>query len=171
MSRASVSTDYYPTPWTEIEVRVLLVSQDADVRLRAAGGLQARQDVEVVEATSAAEAHRIVTDDHAIDVIVMDGDMRPEGGYSVIYEMRAHAQLEGVTMTPVVVLIDRSQDRWLAHWAGAQHAMLKPVNPFVLAERVVSIHEETSGQVTAETPGSTVGREMEMADPPEVQDA
>lgn len=171
MPRASVSSDSDPTPWTEIEVRVLLVSQDADVRLRAAGGLQARQDVEVVEATSAAEAHRVVTDDHGVDVIVMDGDMRPEGGYSVIYEMRAHAQLEGADTTPVLVLMDRSQDEWLAHWAGAEHAMLKPVNPFVLAERVVSMYEETSGQVTAGTPGSTVGREMEMADPPEVQGA
>ncbi len=149
-------------------MRVLVVSQDANVRLRALGGLQARPDVDIVEATSAAQAHGIFAGDETIDVVIMDADMRPEGGYSVVYEMRADAQLRGVEVPPVILLMDRPPDRWLAQWAGARDAMLKPVNPFDLAERVVQVYDETAGRVRAETAGGTVGQELAMDEPPEI---
>ncbi|MGH3441653.1 MAG: response regulator [Nitriliruptorales bacterium] len=116
-------------------MRVLVVSQSGAERERAVAAMRVAEAFEVVEAASAVEAHRAMSEDH-FDVVVMDGDMRPEGGYSVLYEMRAAAEIAGTTAPPSVVLMDREQDRWLAKWAGAEVALLKPVDSFALAKRV-----------------------------------
>ena len=42
----------------------------------------------------------------------------------------------------VVVLLDRSQDQWLAKWSGADAWFVKPVDPFALADRVVDLLRE-----------------------------
>jgi DNA-binding response OmpR family regulator len=148
-------------------VRVLVVSQDIEVRRRAATALQARPDVEVIEAASGAEGHIRVAED-GLDVVVMDGDMRPEGGYSVIYEIRAAAQLREEEAPSFVVLMDREQDRWLAQWAGADAAFLKPANPFALAERVAELGGGAAGG-EPRTGGRTAGKEMAMDEPPELE--
>lgn len=149
-------------------MRVMIVSGDAGVRTRTGAALEARDDVEVITATSADDAHRTLQLED-VDVVVMDGDMRPEGGYSVAYEMRAAAEMSDEPATPVLVLMDREQDRWLARWAGADDALLKPVNPFELAERV----RELAGAADAapDDPGQTVGRGLEMDEPPELDHA
>jgi len=36
----------------------------------------------------------------------------------------------------VIILLERSQDAWLARWSGADAWFVKPVNPFELAESV-----------------------------------
>ncbi len=148
-------------------MRVLVASEDAEVRSRAVGAMGSRPDLEVIEATSASAAHqRLAGDD--VDVVVMDGDMRPEGGYSVVYEMRAAAELAGATAPPVIILMDREQDRWLADWAGTTEALLKPVNPFDLVDRVVELHRLAGGEMVAATPGETSGGPRAMDDPPEL---
>lgn len=140
-------------------MRVLVASEDAEVRARATGAMHARPDVEVIEAASASEAHRRLDEDD-IDVIVMDGDMRPEGGYSVVYELRAAAELAGEHAPPAIMLVDREQDRWLADWAGATDALLKPVNPFDLAERVGELHRLTGGATPTATAGEPGGGQV-----------
>jgi DNA-binding response OmpR family regulator len=149
-------------------MRVLVASEDAEVRVRAAGAMRSRAGIEVVEATSAADAHQRLRDDE-VDVVVMDGDMRPEGGYSVAYELRAAAELAGGYAPPVIMLMEREQDRWLADWAGAAEALLKPVGPFELADRVAELHRLTGGAVPAPTAGETAGTELAMDDPPELE--
>lgn len=116
-------------------MRVLVVSQSGDERERAVAAMRVAEAFEVVEAASAVEAHRALKDG-AFDALVIDGDMRPEGGYSVLYELRAAAETAGTTPPPAIVLMDREQDRWLAKWAGTEVALLKPVDSFALAKRV-----------------------------------
>lgn len=148
-------------------MRVMIVSADAGVRGRTGAALEARDDVDVITATSADDAHRTLRAED-VDVVVMDGDMRPEGGYSVIYEMRAAAELTGEPAPPVIVLMDREQDRWLAHWAGADEALMKPVNPFDLAEVVRRLSVRDAGGTVPDDPGETSGRGLEMDEPPEL---
>jgi DNA-binding response OmpR family regulator len=151
-------------------MRVMIVSEDAAVRSRAAAALEAREGIDVTEVVSASAAHRLLAEED-VDVIVMDGDMRPEGGYSVIYELRAAAEMREEQTRPTIVLMDRAQDRWLAHWAGADEALLKPVNPFHLADLVAGLHERSAGADPAGDPGATSGRELEMDAPSELDRA
>lgn len=120
-------------------VRVLIVSENPVERLRAATGLLSAPDVEVVEAHTARGAHERVAEG-GIDVMVVDGDLRPEGGFSLVYEIRAAGQLYDRFTPPALVMVDREQDRWLADWAGTNDVLVKPVDPFALAKRVRSLH-------------------------------
>jgi DNA-binding response OmpR family regulator len=126
-----------------VRVRVLVVSEDVKERLRASSALLLHADAEVVEATSAEEARRLLlVDGEDFDVLVVDGDLQPRGGYALLYDLRARAELAELAAKPSLVMASRPQDRWLAGWAGANEMMLKPVDPFLLAKRVDAIAEE-----------------------------
>ncbi|MBW3662097.1 MAG: response regulator [Actinobacteria bacterium] len=119
-------------------MRVLIVSEDPAVRSRAATALHLHGEADVVHASGAEEAHALVTAG-SFDVIVMDGDLSPEGGFSVLYEIRAQGELRGELTPPAVVMAGRADDRWLGDWAGANVVLVKPVDPFVLAARVAEL--------------------------------
>jgi DNA-binding response OmpR family regulator len=36
----------------------------------------------------------------------------------------------------VIVILERAQDQWLAKWSGADRWLVRPVDPFELAEAV-----------------------------------
>jgi DNA-binding response OmpR family regulator len=128
-------------------VRVLVVSEDTAERLRAISALRLHaDDAAVVEAASGDEARRLLlVDREEFDVLVVDGDLRPRGGFAVIYDLRQRAGVDDVSSPPALVMTSRDQDRWLAGWAGANEVLLKPVDPFELARHV-------EGLVGAEVP-------------------
>jgi DNA-binding response OmpR family regulator len=117
-------------------MRILVVSADPAERMRASSAFLAGTE-DVVECDGVDEARRLVLDTSApFDVLVVDGDLMPRGGYAFLYELRAHAELTGWTAPPSVVLAARPSDRWLAGWAGASELFLKPVDPFEVATTV-----------------------------------
>ncbi len=116
-------------------MRVLVVSADPSERLRATSAFGVEDHV--VESGGVDEARRLVLDAvEPFDVLVVDGDLDPRGGYAFLYELRAHAELTGWNAPPSVVLASRSADVWLAGWAGASELFLKPVDPFEVAVAV-----------------------------------
>lgn len=118
-------------------MRVLVVSEDAKERLRAVSALELQAAAEVVEAVSAGEVRtRILEQGERYDVLVVDGDLYPRGGFALLYDLRQRAELEGRPPVPSLVMTSREQDRWLAKWSGTNEVLLKPVDPFELA-RVV----------------------------------
>lgn len=119
-------------------MRVLVLSDEPGVRLRATGNLRMGADVELVEVASALEAHRAV-DSGAFDVLVLDGDLEPEGGFSVLYEVRQAGVLGRRPTPPSLMLVGREQDRWLAAWAGANEVLVKPADPFAVARVVTGL--------------------------------
>lgn len=121
-------------------MRVLVVSEDVKERARASSALLLDTATEVVEATSAEEARRrIIAEGERYDVLVVDGDMQPRGGFAMLYDLRARADLGDLPAVPSVVLASREQDRWLGGWSGANVVMLKPVDPFELRREVASL--------------------------------
>ncbi len=122
-------------------MRVLVVSEDEKERLRAVSALKLHVDAEVVEATSGEEVRSwLVAEGQRFDVLVVDGDLQPRGGFALLYDLRARADLGELTAAPSLVMAAREQDRWLANWAGANDVLLKPVDPFGLAKRVSALH-------------------------------
>jgi DNA-binding response OmpR family regulator len=121
-------------------VRVLVVSEDEKELLRAVSALEIRAAAEVDQATSAEEVRRrLVAGGETFDVLVVDGDLYPRGGFALLYDLRARADLAGIAPTPSLIMIARDQDVWLARWAGANDWLHKPVDPFELARRVAAL--------------------------------
>lgn len=121
-------------------MRVLIVSEDPAERRRAASALHLHDDVEVVEAGAGPDAATHLRD-RTFDVLVVDGDLRPKGGFSWLYELRQHARLDGVQRPPAIVMVAREQDRWLAGWAGAEVVLPKPIDVFDMLREVVALAE------------------------------
>lgn len=126
-------------------MRVLVISEQAGERLRATTALHISDDVEVVEATSAAEGKALVERED-FDVLVIDGDLRPQGGFSLLYEIREAGEYRGEPTPPALVMIAREQDRFLSDWSGANELLLKPVDPFQVAARVRALFGEEAAQ-------------------------
>lgn len=121
-------------------MRVLVVSEDVGERLRAVSSLRLHDVGEVVEVASAEEARDLLLrQDAHFDVLVVDGDLSPRGGFAMLYDLRSRAVLGGTVGTPAIVLAAREQDRWLGAWAGANEVVLKPVDPFGLAQLVAAL--------------------------------
>jgi len=116
-------------------MRVMVVSADPVERLRATSALDASSEL-FVEIDGVDAARRAVLEDGPFDVLVVDGDLHPRGGYAFLYELRAHAQMVGIPAAPSIVLASRESDRWLAGWAGASDLFLKPVDPFEVAAAI-----------------------------------
>jgi DNA-binding response OmpR family regulator len=77
------------------------------------------------------------------DAVIADEIMSRAGAFALARDLKgATRPFPGV----VVILLERSQDAWLASWSGADLWFVKPVNPFDLAERVARAleirHEE-----------------------------
>ena len=116
-------------------MRVLVVSDDPKERMRASTALRLHGGAEVVEADNAPVVAELL-DAEAFDVLVIDGDLDPKGGFSLLYELRAQGDLLGRITPPSLVLISRVEDRWLAGWAGFNEEIMKPADPFRLAQIV-----------------------------------
>ena len=124
-------------------MRVLIVSEHRVERTRAASMLRPRAGVEIVEAGTARDAKRLLVDEE-FDVLVIDGDLAPQGGFSFLYEFHGRAEQEGLTTPPAIVLTARSEDRWLADWARAEATLPKPVDPFAVARAVDELTAATA---------------------------
>ncbi|MFA9445725.1 response regulator [Egicoccus sp. AB-alg6-2] len=118
-------------------MRVLVVAENVGERLRAVSALQLHADAEVTESDSGEHARQeLLRERDAYDVVVIDGDLQPRGGFAILYDLRQQAALEGFAPLPSLVMTSRKQDAWLADWAGANATMLKPVDPFELSSKV-----------------------------------
>lgn len=65
-----------------------------------------------------------------IDLAILDGEAVPAGGMGVCRQLKD----EIYSCPPVLVLIGRPQDAWLATWSRADGVAPHPLDPHVLAE-------------------------------------
>lgn len=119
-------------------MRVLIISPDPDERQRASSALQLQPDRDVVEAAGGSEAARLLRSD-TFDVLVIDGDLQPKGGFSWLYELRELALMHGTQRPLAIVMTARPQDDFLADWSGAEVVVRKPVDGFDVADAVTRL--------------------------------
>ncbi|HEY2944187.1 MAG TPA: hybrid sensor histidine kinase/response regulator [Vicinamibacteria bacterium] len=119
-------------------LRVLIVGDEGEARDDMARELAAR-DAAVCTASSSEEAMRQLSA-FAPDAMVVDLDMRGEGGYEFIGRARALGAVEG-GRTPAVALtqLGRPEDRLRTLRAGFQIHVTKPVPPVELATVVARL--------------------------------
>ncbi|MDG9725319.1 MULTISPECIES: hypothetical protein [unclassified Streptomyces] len=118
---------------------VLVYSDDSNTReqVRLATGRRPAPDVPVVEfvecATAAAALKEL--DKGGIDVCVFDGEAVPMGGMGLCRQIKD----EVFRCPPVLLLIARPQDAWLATWSRAEAAVTLPVEPVEFAGALASL--------------------------------
>ncbi|GHC58769.1 response regulator transcription factor [Streptomyces violaceochromogenes] len=121
---------------------VLVYSDDSNTReqVRLATGRRPAPDVPVVEfvecATPAAVLEQL--DRGGIDVCVLDGEAVPMGGMGLCRQIKD----EVFDCPPVLLLIGRPQDAWLATWSRAESAVTLPVEPVEFAAALASLLRE-----------------------------
>ncbi|MEU3981913.1 hypothetical protein AB0F77_17720 [Streptomyces sp. NPDC026672] len=118
---------------------VLVYSDDSNTReqVRTATGRRPAPDAPLVEfvecATPAAVLREL--DKGGIDLCVLDGEAVPMGGMGMCRQIKD----EVFNCPPVLLLIGRPQDAWLATWSRADAAVTSPVEPVEFAASLASL--------------------------------
>ncbi|MFE9923013.1 hypothetical protein ACFYQA_15920 [Streptomyces sp. NPDC005774] len=118
---------------------VLVYSDNAGTReqVRLATGRRPAPDVPVVEFLECATLPAVLKELErgGIDVCVLDGESSPVGGMGVCRQIKD----EIFQCPPVLLLIGRPQDAWLATWSRAEAAVTLPVEPVEFASALASL--------------------------------
>jgi DNA-binding NarL/FixJ family response regulator len=119
--------------------KVLVYSDDVTTRQQVILALGRRPHPDLPELTYVEVATEPVViqnmDAGDIDLAILDGEAVPAGGLGIAKQLKD----EIYQCPPVLVLIGRPQDAWLATWSRAEAAVAHPIDPIVLAEAVVSL--------------------------------
>ncbi|MFI7340500.1 hypothetical protein ACIBUY_21520 [Streptomyces sp. NPDC050085] len=118
---------------------VLVYSDDANTReqVRLATGRRPASDVPEVQFIECATLPAVLKelDRGGIDVCVLDGEAVPAGGMGVCRQIKD----EVFRCPPVLLLIGRPQDAWLATWSRAEAAVTLPVEPVEFAGALAAL--------------------------------
>jgi len=125
-------------------VRVLLVSPDVSARdlMRVAvGSLERRlgEPLSFLDAPDGEKGAALGLRERP-DAVVAEEIASRAGGFSLARDLRGASE---PYLGPIVLLLERRQDAWLARWSGADAWFVKPVDPFELADRLVELMSRT----------------------------
>jgi DNA-binding response OmpR family regulator len=133
-------------------MKVVVFSHDADVRAQmrmAIGGKPAPDvpDAEVIEVATAPALFRLL-DSGGADVMVLDGEAQPAGGMGICRQ----AKDEIYDCPPVLLVIGRRDDGWLATWSRAEAVISHPIDPVALAETLAGLMRARAADRTLRSP-------------------
>ncbi|MEU6675533.1 hypothetical protein [Streptomyces sp. NPDC046853] len=118
---------------------VLVYSDNASTReqVRLATGRRPAADVPAVEFIECATLPAVLKelDRGGVDVCVLDGEATPVGGMGVCRQLKD----EIFQCPPVLLLMGRPQDAWLATWSRAEAAVTLPVDPVEFPDALAAL--------------------------------
>jgi DNA-binding response OmpR family regulator len=124
---------------TDSPLRVLVYSDDRTTRdaVRFALGKRPAMDLPELEYVECATEPAVIKmmDAGGIDLAILDGEAVPAGGMGIARQLKD----EIYRCPPLLVLIGRPQDAWLATWSRADAAVSHPLDPVRLAETVATL--------------------------------
>lgn len=131
--------DVHDVPDPEPTVRVLVYSDDRIARRQVISALGRRPAadlpaLEFVEVATDAMAVSVV-DQGGLDLLILDGEATPAGGMGLCRQLKD----EIYHCPPILVLIGRPQDAWLATWSRADGVTSHPLDAIALANTVTSL--------------------------------
>jgi len=105
-------------------MNVLVVSRSERARAWIRRSLDPRLQID--EASNGLEALKRSRDEE-YDLVISDETTEPFGAFGLARELKI------LTEPPaVIVLLERTQDTWLAKWSGADRWLTQPIDPFEL---------------------------------------
>lgn len=121
---------------TDVSLRVLVYSNDAATRSRVMSALGTRPHPDLPRLHFLEVATAAVVIEHmdasGVDLAILDGEAAPTGGLGLAKQMRDELD----RCPPILVLIGRADDRWLAAWSRADASVPHPLDPLRLRETV-----------------------------------
>ena len=128
-----------------IAKQIVIYSDDSNVRKSITAALGKQVSAEVgphqIHEFATADALRAYIDSKSVDgtpradLFILDGEATPEGGMSVARQLKD----EVFNCPPVVLIIGRPDDAWLASWSRAESVISQPIDPFTLAARAAQL--------------------------------
>jgi DNA-binding response OmpR family regulator len=144
-SEASMATTDAYDEWDESRdapdptLRVLLYSDDAHTRdaIKMAVGRRVSADLPPVEWVEVATPPVVVStvDAGGLDLLILDGEAGKAGGMGLSRQLKD----EIFRCPPVLLLIGRPQDAWLASWSNAEAVVSRPLDPIAVQEAVLGL--------------------------------
>ena len=130
-------------------MKVVVYSHDADTRalVRQAIGRRPAPDVpeaEVIEVATHPALIRLL-DAGGADVMVLDGEAQPSGGMGVCRQ----AKDEVFDCPPVLLIIGRPDDGWLATWSQAGAVVSHPIDPGALADALAGLMRQRAADAAS----------------------
>ena len=131
-------------------LKVLVYSDDADTReqVRLALGRRPHPDLPEAEYVEVATEPMVIEhmDAGTVDLAILDGEAVPAGGMGIARQLKD----EIYHCPPLLVLIGRPQDAWLATWSRADAAVPHPLDPIQLADVVVRLLRDRGSRPRAD---------------------
>jgi len=126
---------------------VLVYSSNAATRAQVRSAVGTRPDpslgdIEYVDIATAAVVIEHM-DAGGVALAILDGESSPVGGLGLAKQLKD----EILDCPPVLVLIGRPDDAWLAEWSRAEAAVPHPLDPIRLGRAVVDLLRQHSGRV------------------------
>lgn len=122
-----------------VELTVLVYSDDRTVReqVRLAMGRKVARDLPPVRVVEVATQPAVIKamDAGGIALAILDAEAVPSGGMGLCRQLKD----EIFGCPPVLLLIARPQDAWLATWSRAEGAVSYPVDPVGLPDAVADL--------------------------------
>jgi DNA-binding response OmpR family regulator len=117
----------------------MVYSDNADTRrqiMLALGRRPSRELPEVEYVEVATEPMVIRTADAGdLDLLILDGEAAPAGGMGVCRQLKD----ELYKTPPILVVVGRPQDAWLATWSRADAVVSHPIDPMSMAAVVTDL--------------------------------
>lgn len=120
-------------------LKVMVYSDNVDTRqqiMLALGRRPSRELPEVEYVEVATEPMVIRTADAGgLDLLILDGEAAPAGGMGVCRQLKD----ELYKGPPILVVVARPQDAWLATWSKADAVVSRPLEPMAFARAVADL--------------------------------
>jgi DNA-binding response OmpR family regulator len=87
-----------------------------------------------VEVATIAEVLAAV-DAGSVDLAILDGEAQPTGGMGLSRQLKN----EITQCPPIIIAVQRKDDRWLAVWSQADAVIVNPLDPLAAAETVAEV--------------------------------
>ena len=134
-----VAHDDTPASAPERTLKVLVYSDDRSVRqqVRQALGKRPAPELAPVEFVECATPPVVIStvDSTAFDLLILDGEAVPAGGMGICRQLKD----EVYNCPPVLLLVGRPQDAWLATWSRADAVVAHPLDAVAVANATAGL--------------------------------
>ena len=119
-------------------MRTIVVASDAPSVRADVVAVVGDPDTEIIEVDSG-QAVAPAVDEHEPDLVIVDLQMGSMGGMAVCLELRLEESYDNLPHVPVLMLLDRRPDVFLAKRSGAEGWIVKPLDPIRLRKATTAL--------------------------------
>lgn len=92
-------------------------------------------EIEINEVATPAALLRALDSDTEYSLVILDGEAQPAGGFGLAFQLKD----EYNDCPPVMLLIVRNTDAWLATWSRADAVVPYPLDPFTMPTQAANL--------------------------------